>query len=73
MLTRREKHGPHTYVSFRTLEGKHGGMYVPAQHVDEVQQARQAWRDFWETARVLASVNRQKMKKRWQEEDGVRP
>lgn len=61
------KHGPHTYVSFRTLEGKSSGMYVPPEHIAEAQQARQAWNEFWETAKVLATFNREQMKKNWRE------
>lgn len=62
-----KKHGPHTYVSFKTLEGKSSGMYVPAEHVGEVRQARQAWNEFWEMAKVLAALNREQMKQSWRE------
>lgn len=60
-----KKHGPHTYVSFRTVEGRSSGMYVPAEHVGRVQQARQAWKDFGETAKELAALNREQLQQSW--------
>ncbi|MGI8784253.1 MAG: DUF6788 family protein [Acidobacteriota bacterium] len=60
-----KKHGPHTYVSFRTEEGKSSGMYVPVEHVDEVQRARQTWKEFGETAKELAALNRKQMQQSW--------
>lgn len=68
---KKRKHGPYTYVSFRTLEGRASGMYVPAAHVEEVQRGRQAWREFQKTARSLAALNRQEMKRRWGRKGGV--
>ena len=60
-----KKHGPHAYASFRTLDGRSSGMYVPPGHLAEVQQARTAWNEFWETARSLAALNREQMKESW--------
>lgn len=60
-----KKHGPHTYVSFKTVDGRSSGMYVPPEHVREVQRGRAAWNDFWETARRLAALNREQMKRSW--------
>ncbi len=62
-----KKHGPHTYASFKTLEGKSTGMYVPPEHVGQVQEARQSWNEFWETAKVLAALNREQMKQSWRQ------
>jgi hypothetical protein len=67
------RHGPHTYLTFRNEEDRSSGLYVSPQHLDEAVKAKQAWDDFWKTATVLATVNREEMKRRWQAAGKARP
>lgn len=59
------RHGPHTYLTFRSMEGKSSGLYVSPEHRPEADAAKKAWDEFWAAAAVLATVNREQMKERW--------
>lgn len=56
------RHGPHTYLTWRTAEGKNGGMYVAPEHLPRVVQGKAAWEQFWEAAQALAQINREELK-----------
>jgi len=56
------RHGPHSYLTWRTAEGKNGGMYVAPDDLQSVQQGKQAWEQFWEAAKALAGINREELK-----------
>lgn len=56
------RHGPHSYLTWRTAEGKNGGMYVAPEHLQSVQQGKQAWEQFSEAAKALAEINREELK-----------
>jgi len=60
------RHGPNAYLSFRTDEGKSSGMYVAPEYLEEVEEAKRAWDDFWKVATQVAVMNREEMKSRWQ-------
>jgi uncharacterized protein YfaQ (DUF2300 family) len=59
------RHGPHSYLTFRTAEGKSSGMYVAPEQLEQVEQGRQAWEQFWETAQTVAALNREELKESW--------
>lgn len=63
---RGERHGPHTYLTFKTLEGRSSGVYVPAACLADAQAGVAAWNQFWELAVGLATQNRQAAVARWQ-------
>ena len=60
------RHGPHTYLTFRTAEGKSTGMYVAPEHLEEARAAKRAWEEFWEAATKMAALNRENLRTRWQ-------
>jgi hypothetical protein len=62
---RGERHGPHTYLSFKTPEGRSSAVYVPAARVREAQAGVQAWARFWTLAVQLAAQNRTEAVARW--------
>lgn len=60
------RHGPNTYLTFRTVDGKSSGLYVAPGNLEEAIEAKKAWDRFWETATVLAAINREELRERWQ-------
>jgi hypothetical protein len=60
------RHGPNTYLTFRSKEGKSSGLYVSPEHLAEATEAKRAWDRFWEAATALAVINREELKERWQ-------
>jgi hypothetical protein len=60
-------HGPHLYITYRE-EGKSRSLYVPPEHAETARQAQQAWAAFWEIGCSLAQLNRDQLRKQWQEE-----
>jgi len=67
------RHGPNTYLTFRTADGKSTGLYVSPEHLQEATEAKKAWDGFWETATALAAINREEMRQRWQAAGKARP
>jgi len=61
------RHGPHTYLTFRTPEGKSTGMYVSPENLPKAQAAKQAWDEFWDAATRLAALNREALREQWQQ------
>ena len=60
------RHGPNTYLTFRTAEGKSTGLYVAPENVGEAIAAKKAWDQFWQTATELAAINRGELRECWQ-------
>jgi hypothetical protein len=60
------RHGPNTYLTYRSPEGKSSGLYVSPEHLPEAVAAKQAWNEFWDAATALAAINRDQLKQRWQ-------
>ena len=62
---RGERHGPHTYLTFKTPDGRSSGVYVPAARGREARAGAAAWGRFWTVAVQLATRNRQAAVARW--------
>lgn len=60
-------HGPHLYITYRE-DGKSRSLYVPPEHAAAARQAQQAWAAFWEIGCTLAQLNRDRLRKHWQQE-----
>jgi uncharacterized protein DUF6788 len=60
-------HGPHLYITYRE-DGKSRSLYVPPEHAETARQAQQAWAAFWEIGCSLAKLNRDRLRKQWQQE-----
>jgi hypothetical protein len=60
------RHGPNSYLTFRSAEGKSSGLYVPPEHLEEAVVAKKAWDEFWDAATALAASNREELKRCWQ-------
>lgn len=55
---RGERHGPHTYLTFRTPEGRSSSCYVSPAERPRVVKGIAAWQRFWKIATKLAAHNR---------------
>jgi len=62
---RGERHGPHTYLTFKTSDGRSSAVYVPAPAVADARRGVVAWAKFWELAVRIAADNRQAAVERW--------
>ena len=60
-------HGPHLYVTYRE-DGKSRSLYVPPEQAKTARRAQQAWADFWEIGCSLSKLNRDRLRKQWQQE-----
>jgi hypothetical protein len=60
-------HGPHLYLTYR-VDGKSRSLYVPPEHAKAARQAQQAWAAFWKIGCSLAALNREKLRRQWQQE-----
>ena len=60
-------HGPHLYVTYRE-DGKSRSLYVPPEYVKTARQAQQAWAAFWKIGCSLAALNREQLRRQWQQE-----
>lgn len=58
---RGERHGPHTYLTFRTAEGRSSSLYVPPSELPRFHQAVAAWERCWKLATQLAQLNREEI------------
>jgi len=43
-------------------------LYVPPEHAKTARQAQQSWAAFWEIGCALAKLNRDRLRKQWQQE-----
>jgi hypothetical protein len=43
-------------------------LYVPPEHAKTARQAQLAWAAFWEIGCSLAKLNRDRLRKQWQQE-----
>ena len=55
------KHGPHMYVNYKGEHGRTTGYYVPVALQARVREGLDAWREFYETAKQLALLNKEIM------------
>lgn len=60
---RGDRHGPHTYLSFRTPEGRSSSLYVPPEELPRFEAGVAAWKRFRELAQALARDNREALGK----------
>ena len=60
-------HGPHLYITYRE-DGKSRSLYVPPEHAETARQVQQAWADFWEIGCALSKLNRESLRRQWQQE-----
>jgi hypothetical protein len=58
---RGERHGPHTYLTFKTADGRSSALYVPPSELATFRKAVAAWARFWCIGVRLAEVNRQQV------------
>jgi len=65
------RHGPHTYLTFKTPEGRSSAVYVPADCGADARAGVEAWKRFWGLAVELAALNREAARARWR--GGRRP
>lgn len=56
------KHGPHLYLTFRTVDDRSSAMYVPRQHEKQVRKVVQAWADLWKTMVAISHINREALR-----------
>jgi hypothetical protein len=63
----KQLHGPHLYVTYRE-DGKSRSLYVPPEHAETARQAQKAWAEFWEIGCSLAKLNRDRLRKQWQQQ-----
>jgi len=63
----RRLHGPHLYITYRE-DGKSRSLYVPPEHAETARRAQQAWASFWEIGCALSKLNRDGLRKQWQQE-----
>ena len=64
-------HGPHLYITYRE-DGRSRSLYVPPQHAEIARKAQQAWAAFWEIGCLLAKLNRDGLRRQWQQEKASR-
>src|SRR5438128_3064460 len=61
-------HGPHLYITYR-IDGKSRSLYVPPEHAPAARRAQQAWAAFWKIGCSLAALNREQLRRQWQQEN----
>ena len=64
-------HGPHLYITYR-LDGKSRSLYVPPEHAKTARRAQQAWAAFWKIGCSLAALNREQLRRQWQQKRKTR-
>lgn len=56
-----ERHGPHTYLTFKTAQGRSNGLYVPQVELERFEEGVASWKRFWELATRIAADNRERI------------
>ena len=64
-------HGPHLYITYR-IDGKSCSLYVPPEHAKAARRAQQAGAAFWKIGCSLAALNREQLRRQWQQEKKTR-
>lgn len=64
-------HGPHLYITYRS-DGKSCSLYVPPEHAKTARRAQQAWAAFWKIGCSLAALNREQLRRQWQQKKKTR-
>jgi hypothetical protein len=60
-------HGPHLYITYRE-DDKSRSLYVPPEYAEAARHAQYAWAEFWEIGCSLSKLNRDQLRKQWQQE-----
>jgi hypothetical protein len=58
---RGQRHGPHTYLTFKTRDGRSSALYVPRAELATFRKGVAAWARFWRIGVRLAESNRQQI------------
>jgi hypothetical protein len=58
---RGERHGPHTYLTFRNDKGRTSGVYVRATELKRFREGVANWKRFRELATELSQLNREQL------------
>ena len=66
------RHGPHTYLTFKTPAGRSSAVYIPASGIREARAGVAAWARFWMLAVKVAAGDRQEAVARWRVARGGR-
>jgi len=53
--------GSHTYLTFRTPEGRVSSFYVPVAELPRFHRVVAAWKHFWKLAMQVAQINREEI------------
>src|SRR5512135_1232850 len=64
------RHGPHLYLTFRTLEGRSSALYVPREHEPTVRQAVEDWAQLWKTIVEISHRNREALGRSMRRREG---
>lgn len=64
-------HGPHLYITYR-IDGKSCSLYVPPVHAKTARRAQQSWAAFWKIGCSLAALNREQLRRQWQQKKKTR-
>ena len=64
-------HGPHLDITYRNDE-KSCSLYVPPEHAQTARRAQQSWAAFWKIGCSLAALNREQLRRQWQQEKKTR-
>ena len=64
---RGQRHGPHTYLTYRNPEGRSRSVYVRQGEEAQFEASVGAWDRFWRLAVELAAENRERMAHRRKE------
>lgn len=65
------RHGPHLYLTYRE-DGVSRSLYVPTEHVAVAGAAHDAWTAFWTLGCAIAAINREELRRAWQDESPAR-
>src|SRR5215831_15538913 len=60
-------HGPHLYITYREND-KSRSLYVPPEPAATARRAQQAWGELWGIGCSLARLNRDRLRKQWQQD-----
>ena len=60
---RGQRHGPHTYLTFRTSDGRSSALYAPPAELRRFRQGVAAWDRFWTLATRLSQLNREEIRR----------
>jgi hypothetical protein len=56
------RHGPNLYLTFKTLDGRSSGLYIPRDHEKQVRKAVLDWGKLWDALVTYAALNREDLR-----------